>query len=298
MNNESNSLNKNLNIRFSLDQTLAIIVIYNETLEFSETLNSINKSNSKNEKIDVFVYDNTLKKQKFKLKKFNNFNIQYYHDPSNLGISTAYNKGAQIARKMGKSWLLFLDQDTNFDINFIEIIKSEINQFSNINLFAPTLKLSSNTILSPFKFKFFHGTHLKDISPGIHDLRICQPINSGIIIKLESFEKTRGYNEKLKLDFSDHQFLEKFKQIENNFVVINSIGIQNFSAEETNFNKILSRFKHYCDGVLNFETKSIINYSFLHFFLILKIFKQTLKHRSFQFFKIYVNKVRNYKSKE
>jgi hypothetical protein len=289
MNNQSNFTKTNLIERFSLDKVLAIIVVYNEILDFSETLNSLDKSNLKNEKIDVFVYDNSPKKQNFKLSKFNNYDIQYFHDPLNSGISKAYNKGAEIARQMGKSWLLFLDQDTNFGIDFIEKTKLAINQFPRVNLFAPILKLSSKKILSPYNFRLFYGTHLKTISPGLKDLSTCQPINSGIIIKLDSFEETGGYNEKVKLDFSDHQFLEKFKQMENKFVIINSIGIQNFSADETNFMKILSRFKYYCDGALNFETKSAFNYFCLHFFLILKMLKQTIKHRDLQFFKIYVD---------
>ena len=42
------------------------------------------------------------------------FRIHYISDPTNPGVSKAYNVGFELARQLNKKWLLLLDQDTVF----------------------------------------------------------------------------------------------------------------------------------------------------------------------------------------
>lgn len=275
------------------NSTLAVIVIYNERIEDSESLNSLDRAYSSNIKMDVLVYDNSKTPQNIENLKFNNFNFSYYHNPNNAGIGTAYNMGGEIALKGRKNWLLLLDQDTNFSSNFFDKMNEAISKNPEIKLFAPILKLSNNVILSPCSFKYFHGSHLKNISPGINYLSKNQPVNSGILVRLETYLKAGGYNEKVKLDYSDHQFIERFKKTEKHYYVINSVGEQNFSGLENDIEKILIRFKYFCTGALNFETNTYYDSFLLHFFLVLKIIKNTVKHKTLNFFKVYFTELSN-----
>ena len=275
------------------DSTLAVIVIYNEMIDASDSLNSLDRAFTSNLKMDVLVYDNSKAPQSIENNKFTKFNFIYYHNPENAGIGAAYNMGGEIAIKRSKKWLLLLDQDTNFATDYFVKMNEASLQNPDIKLFAPILKLSTDTILSPCNFKFYHGSHLKHISPGINALSNNQPINSGIIVRLDAFLKAGGYNEKVKLDYSDHQFIERFKKTEKVYYVINSVGEQNFSGLENDLEKILTRFKYYCNGALHFETNAVYNKYVLHFFLYLKLIKNSVKHKTLGFFKVYFSALSN-----
>lgn len=275
------------------DSTLAVIVIYNELLDDSDSLNSLDRAFTSDNKMDVLVYDNSKTPQNIEDTKFANFNFSYYHNPSNAGIGAAYNMGGEIALKSSKKWLLLLDQDTNFASDYFVKMNEAITNNQEIKLFAPILKLSNNVILSPCSFKYFHGSHLKKISTGINALSSNQPVNSGIMVWLQTFIKADGYNEKVKLDYSDHQFIERLKKTEKYYYVINSIGEQNFSGFENDLNKILIRFKYFCTGAFNFETNAFYETFLLHFFLVLKLIKSSVKHKTLSFFKVYFIELSN-----
>lgn len=277
------------------DSMLAVIVIYNELIDNSESLNSLDSAFTSGNKLDVLVYDNSKTPQNIERTKFVNFNFTYLHNPNNPGLGVAYNKGGEMALKRNKKWLLLLDQDTVFANNFFDKMKEAIVTNPKIKLFAPILMLSNSVILSPCSFRFFHGKHLKEVSPGINSLSNNQPVNSGIIVNLKAFISVGGYNEKVKLDYSDHQFIERFKKIEKNYFVINSIGQQNFSGLEHDLDKILVRFKYFCIGALNFEINRFYDPFLLHFFLILKVIKNSVKHTNLNFFKIYFTEFFNSK---
>ncbi len=273
--------------------TLAVIVIYNELIDDSDSLNSLDRAFMSDKKMDVLVYDNSKTAQNIENTKFVNFNFLYHHNPNNDGIGAAYNLGGEIALKRSKKWLLLLDQDTNFARDyFVKMNEASVHN-PEIKLFAPILKISNSIILSPCRFKCFYGSHLKTISPGINDFSNNQPINSGIMVRLEAFVKAGGYNEKVKLDYSDHQFIERFKKIEKYYYVINSIGEQNFSGLENDLDKILIRFKYFCIGALNFETTTLYKYFLLHLFLVLKLIKKTVKHKTLKFFPVYFIELSN-----
>lgn len=276
-----------------VNDTLAVIVIYNELVDSSESLNSLDKAYPFNLKMDVLVYDNSLVSQNVEKTKFSNYNFLYHHDPKNPGIGTAYNYGAEIALKMNKKWLLLLDQDTFFAQNFLEKMNEATINFSDIALFAPILKINETKLLSPCKFNFY-GKHLKAIKFGRQLFEDNSPINSGILVKLEDFLEVGGYNNKVQLDLSDHQFIERFKVKHKSYVVINSIGLQNFSAIEDNKQKQLVRFGYYCQGVFNFETHITHKKKIMILFLVLKTFKKSVKYKTINFFLILFAQIRVY----
>lgn len=276
-----------------LKKTMAVVVLYNEKINDSQTLISLDRGLDEGEQLDLIIYDNSKAFQEVKNSTFKKFNIKYFHNPKNPGVSLAYNYGAKQAKRLNKQWLLILDQDTMFSTDFLKKMKEAIVNNNEIKLFSPILKLSNDVILSPCSFKYFHGRHLNKVPLGKNALSNNQPVNSGIIVSLDIFMKAGGYNDKVTLDYSDHQFIERFKKIEKNYFVINSVGQQNFSGSEMDIKKVLIRFKYFCSGALNFETNKFYNSFFLHFFLVLKLIKNTVQHRTPNFFKIYFNELSN-----
>lgn len=268
-----------------LDSTIAIVVIYNEKIENSKTLTSLDKGLSDNNILDLIIYDNSKICQEVENINFKKFRIKYIHNPNNPGVSFAYNYGAEQAKKSNKRWLLLLDQDTYFNEDFFEKANTAIAKFNHIKLFAPILKLSNNVILSPCKFSF-HGRHLETITSGNNSFYDNSPLNSGIIVCVNAFLEVGGYNIKVPLDLSDHQFIEKFKQRYKSYFVVNSIGLQNFSAIEDNKQKQIIRFKYYCKGVFNFETNIVFKKQIMILFLVLKTIKKSIKYSTFGFFTI------------
>lgn len=271
--------------------TLAVLVLYNEKLEHSNTFLSLNKAIPNGQTLDLFIHDNSPESQE--INTFEKFNINYVHNPSNPGVSAAYNYGGEFANKKSKKWLLLLDQDTIFNENIFEEYWKSQQDNEGIFLFTPLLKIKENIILSPCKFNFY-GTHLRSINFGINYFKNNSPINSGILVSVNAFYKAGGYNERVALDLSDHQFIERFKMIYKRYFLVNSIGLQNFSAIEDNKEKQLTRFRYYCLGIFNFETQSSLKKVLMIWFLVLKTFKKTITFRTTIFCSILIKELKIY----
>lgn len=264
-----------------IGEILAVVVLYNRRIEESETISSLNKSlASLNETLDLVVYDNSIEKRCESGTIFQHgcFIIHYFHDASNPGVSKAYNFAAQYAKKINKIWILVLDQDTNFPDDAFSTYISAVRLQQSIKLFVPILKLSDDRIISPSRYCFKRGFALKKITFGLHSLNKISPLNSGMLIELEAFSIVGGYNEKVKLDFSDFQFIERFKKTFDHFYVVNVIALHEFSNSESNHSKLNERFVFYCDGAKNCGKDSIVDW--LKYFIVVFARASTLAIRT------------------
>ncbi len=254
-----------------IDHFMAVVVLYNCKIKDSKSLTSINDSLAFYSYIlDVVVYDNSPYSDIENESIFNRkqLTIHYFHDPTNPGVSKAYNFAAKYAEELKKKWLLLMDEDTSFPLESISNYLQAIEQHPDINLFSPILKLRTGTILSPCRYSFKRGFALKQVSAGVNSLKHISPINSGMLISLDAFIKAGGYNEKVRLDFSDFQFIERLKRVSEMFYVINIIALQEFSDEITDVVKLNKRFAFYCDGAKNCEKKSFTD-RFSYFMVVL-----------------------------
>lgn len=234
-----------------IDKILAVVVIYNKDLSESETLISLGTDIDKeNSLLDIFIYDNSNQKQKTDdLKGFNV--LKHFYDGKNVGVSAAYNEGARFAKCKNKEWILLLDQDTSFEIGALKEYLIDIEHNLDVNLLCPIIKVKNGTIFSPFKKVFKRGMVLREVQPIRYSLRKYSPVNSGILVKIDSFLEAGGYNEKVKLDFSDIEFIRRFSKFNKVFKVIDTVCIQDFSNAETNVANLNSRFIFFCQGVKN-----------------------------------------------
>ena len=273
-----------------LDSLLIVLVLYKSDLETSESFQSIEAClKSTNSDVDVFIYDNSPQQLDFSLNRYNS-KIRYVWDSSNPGVSKAYNEGSAFAENDGKKWLLILDQDTEFDSDFLIKYYDACNSNPTLSLFAPILKLNSGEIYSPCTYKFPRTAILKKIDIGITELKNLSLLNSGMLIGTNVFKEVGGYDERLKMDFTDFEFIDRYRKTSNNFFVVDTIGIHGFSGINDKFNASLDRFSRYCQS---FEVMCSIHSGFLEkmtlrIVALLRCIKLAVKFKDTGFISIYL----------
>jgi rhamnosyltransferase len=256
----------------AIDEILGVVVLYNNTVDESITLTSINESLlSYSDFLDVLVYDNSEQSglESGSVFKRGQLRIHYFHDAFNPGISMAYNFGAKYASELKKRWLLLLDQDTSFPLDSISKYLDGIKENPEIRLFAPVLRLSSGKPISPCRYFFKRGFALKRVYLGVNRLENITLLNSGMLIHLEAFLLLGGYNEDVKLDFCDYLFIEKFKKLYSSCVIIDCWCLHDFSDEGRDIGKLNLRYGGYCLDARNCDRESGLDW--VQYFIVVLV---------------------------
>lgn len=278
------------NYQSFLDSLLIVLVLYKSNLETSDSFQSIVACfKASNTSADIFIYDNSP--QRLDFVDIYNLNIHYVWDASNPGVSKAYNEGFNFGRKAGKKWLLLLDQDTEFDSDFLTKYYNSCNENVNISLFAPILRVDSGQIYSPCKYKFPRTSILEKVDPGITYIKNLSLLNSGMLISLSIFQEVGGYDDRLKMDFTDFEFIDRYRKIENIFVVVNTTGRHGFSGFQDELDASLVRFNRYCQSsiVLSLIYSNYFDKLKLIIFALVRAFKLSFKFNFFEFVTIFLN---------
>lgn len=274
-------------------EILIIVVIYNCKIELSESLQSLSRSIelNANEKVDCLIYDNSSERQDY-IPLFRSINILHYeHDQSNGGVSRAYNFGANYARELGKKWLLLVDQDTSFPEKAYGIIDSVVCE-QNGFLYAPVLmSANSSIIFSPSKLILKRGFPVKVAPTGVISLKRFSPINSGLVISLELFSKAGGYNERIKLDFSDFEFIDRLTNETETLFVLPFVAFHDLSsAEKKSLSSACFRYSSYCTGALEYSRGKLKDMLILGLVCFARQATLCLKYRTTAFIDIFLQK--------
>lgn len=269
------------------EQTLIILVMYNCNLENSDAYKSLIESN-KDKKLHILIYNNS---PEIKIEQTINTNHQteIINDNSNAGVSKAYNYGAKRAKEQKLTWILLVDQDTIFPKHFFEETKEYISQFPGEKLFAPILN-SNNSYLSPCYFKYNRGKISTNVTIGLNNFNNKSLLNSGLLIDVTTYLEIGGYNEKIKLDFSDFYFIVKFQKTHKYFVLTSATCEHHLSASETNLEKQLIRFEYYCGGALEYG-KSLNQVFQIYLLIIFRTLLLSLKQQTFRYFIVLKNQI-------
>lgn len=269
----------------NLEKIIAVLVLYNSTLEESKSFNTLLKAiNSNREKLTLVVYNNSPLYWSYDNKSFLGLEIININDNSNSGVSKAYNTAYSHALKLEKEYILLLDQDTTLPVSFFEsFLKSEsIYRKKNLGIYSPLI-MNDSELLSPANFFLFTSKKIKKISEGLHKLRGKAIINSGLIISTNLFQLVGGYNEKIKLDFSDFYFIKKVLKFEKNVVIFNSKCLHSLSSEEeVSCKSALNRFGYYLEGAKYYSKSFKLMYG-LKLWVILRSLKLSLKYKTIEF---------------
>ena len=271
-----------------IDDTLFVLVLYKLELRQSKSFNSLlDQLKDSISTVTFLIYDNSPESlYDSKNYQFSNIKLHYIHDKNNSGVSKAYNEGFELAKKLNKKWILLLDQDTNLSKNLICDYYTSIIKYPEIHLFVPMLK-QDDRILSPCRFVFNRGVSFAHFLPGLHAFNKISVLNSGMLISTESFSKVGGFNEKIKLDFADFYFINKYKKKYHSFVVTNTTCIHELSSNEKNVDNILVRFKYYCQGA-RIYSEDILKFSNLLLLVFYRTIKLTFIHKKVSFIKEFI----------
>jgi GT2 family glycosyltransferase len=257
---------------------------YNESITFIDLYNSYIESKISDKRLDIFIFDNTDLNNweiSYNAKKLNNISLHYFHDVTNPGISYAYNKIAEYAVKNGFSHIVFLDQDTHLPIDFYDQYCNSILG-NNIQIAAPII-MNGDHIFSPSKYRNYRSINLRAVNEFQLDLRNHTCINSGLLIHTSLFFQSGGYNNDLRLDFCDHEFIRRVSKYADKLVVLPVKLKQSFSTEVNSLDKAVFRYKIFLKDLLSL--KKINNSgSKLFFFIDLPhLIRLTLQYKTFKF---------------
>jgi GT2 family glycosyltransferase len=270
-----------------IDSLAVIIVVYNTNLEASQSFKAVKGMPRKGESLELIVYDNSKKPQQ--PIEHPGLRITYFHDPDNPGVSKAYNVAAAHAMANRKEWILLLDQDTTMPATLLGSYTTAIGRHPEIKLFVPILKLQNGKIFSPCSYRFKRGFYLTSLVSGIHSLNKLAPVNSGMLIDLKAFHKVGGYNEKVKLDFSDFQFIERFRSVYSTFYVMDVVCEQDFSDDDISFTSQAKRFRYYCEGAGNIEKDGAWDWIQYNTFVLLRAMRLTIRYGKGGFLGTYIS---------
>lgn len=265
---------------------LLILVLFNKSIANLKVLNSANKTNISRQ--DIFIYDNSLNPQF--IPDIEGFNIIYQHNSNNVGVSKAYNIGQLHARELKCEAVILLDQDTDFHLDYLLTYKDAYLKYGDTYLYAPVIcNADALKVYSPSQINNFVGKAqvLDDFNfSEKYNLNDKSVINSGLFVPMAVFDKIGGFNENIKLDFSDYYFIEKYKKI-NNILIILKLHIKHsISGDEgKNFYKELNRYKYYCNGAKELSISLKISVTWAP---IRRLLRLILKYKSFKFISIYL----------
>lgn len=249
---------------------LLIIVLYKKSINELFYLNNIKQE------LDVLIYDNSPERQEAPS------DIYYYHNPLNVGVSAAYNYGIDLAEKIGKKYVVLLDQDTVFDTEKLSYYKKAALKYGEDYIYAPICK-NGDKIYSPF-IEDRIGNHCQSKSDfvykSVYDLKGKSLINSGLMIPLKIIKEVGKFNENIKLDFSDIYFIELYKR-KHQFIILLDVYLEHrLSGDEgKNKNKELNRFKYYCNGAREY-LKSTENPSRIKKMVLFRMIRLIAKYKS------------------
>jgi rhamnosyltransferase len=267
-----------------------VIVLYKCELINSSSYNSITNSLIKNNKqAKLLVWDNSPFPHLILPPNLPWIDILYNHSKENRGVSLAYNYAAECASASGYEWIGLLDQDTVFSEDFILKIEESILNRINVKLFVPIIKFEDGKPFSPSRYKFKRG-YSCELSHGLYSLYEFIPINSGMIINVCTFKECGGYNNDVWLDFSDCQFIERFRLVDSNFCVIDSIAYQDFSNNEPNLDTLTNRFSIFCECARASQKNNFMDYFGFFYTTLRHTLALSFRTRSISFFSIFMNK--------
>ncbi len=261
---------------------LIVTVIYNQKITDTNVYKTL-----LSEKEAVYIYDNSPGPQPVdNLSE----NWIYISDPSNPGLSAAYNKAAEYAASNGYDWILISDQDTIYPEEALELYRMYIVKHNAPRMFIPKVKISDNIYLSPVKQRLYLARTTPTMPPdGEIELRKYAVINSGILVATDSFISCGGYNEKVFLDFSDFQFIERFENLYKRAYVTDIICQQDFSDKSDKKEKKLSRFEMFCLSLKGYECVRK-NKFFIHMAVLRRAIALSVKIRSLKPIKILIRR--------
>jgi rhamnosyltransferase len=163
------------------------------------------------EKTSIVFIDNTpeLINQELVSISKSNYNITYLPQKENRGIAEAQNIGIVAVKKMnGMHYVLFLDQDTNIENGFIDIM---INEYLRIYKLGVSIAALGPTPLNEKTLKKYKQEPTSHKNKGDQFYKPSVLVSSGMFICLETLFDVGLMDSELFIDFVDFDWCWRAK---------------------------------------------------------------------------------------
>ena len=262
-----------------------IMVIYKSQLGRSEVYRTLLKGANFE---SFMVYDNSPASYNFNQSELPD-NAVYIRDIDNGGVSRAYNVGAQYASEQGFTHVLLLDQDTSFPPEAFEVYKKYAN---TQHICAPILQMKNGAPFSPCVRRGLR-TRAVSLSDGNYSLQEYSPVNSGMCIPLATFFSAGRYNEKVKLDFADFEFISRCRKVCETLTILPIKAIQDFSNDEKNLDKLFARYVLYLESASATRWETLQEKIMFHIEVLKHTVALTRRTETFLFLRQYIRMLFN-----
>lgn len=256
-----------------------------ECESFTSLLASFDNDHADTE-INIFIFDNTdLQDWVLTAPEYPpHVKLNYVHYQNNPGIAFAYNYIADIAKGNKFEWLVFLDQDSNLPNKAYKVYEKFASENSQ-GIAAPKV-FANNKLISPSYYRFFRSSLISEPLEDSLKFNNVTCINSGLMVHVSDYFRAGGYSEKLRLDFCDHEFIERASKKIDKLHLLNFRLDQNFSTDTNDLEKALFRYRLFLKDLKAY--REIHHNSKLIFFTVdlPHLLRLTAQYKTFAFLKV------------
>jgi rhamnosyltransferase len=128
-------------------------------------------------------------------------NVALTVNNENVGVAGAFNQAARMAIDQGHSWLLLMDQDAVAPAGLVRHLMLAVERWRGTRLPA---------VLCPISVDRDPSGHQSAVPHADRAVEAC--MNAGSIVRLAAWEAVGGYDERLFLDYVDHDFCFRCRQ--------------------------------------------------------------------------------------
>jgi GT2 family glycosyltransferase len=255
---------------------LAVVVLYKCSINQSSTCISMRAQDAYDrDAISILIYDNSPIGDADDLPP----NWVYVSDPTNKGLSAAYNHAISQAKLSGAHWLLLLDQDSNLPRNFLADLQGDVvlcQEKSEIVAIVPIV-FSNQRQVSPIRPMLgldrpYEGTQTATSV-------WLTAINSAAAIRVSFVESIGGFSNDFWLDYLDHWLFRRIYDTAHLVYVSNMKIDHNLSVANFNQGLEVSRYKNVLTAEAAFTNECLPIYWRL--ILTLRLIARAIKHAIF-----------------
>ena len=196
----------------------AVLVVYNKPLALSSSFQSALKEPD----VQLLVVDNSTDESLSNQEEARQAGAWFLSMDGNRGLSRAYNAAFDYLKTKAGDWVVLLDDDTTVPAAYWK----QLRQQNPDAVLLPVVRTSEGRMISPAEMRHDipHPAHSWD------SIEHITGINSGMAIPKQVADSYR-YDERLFLDFIDHQFLKDMRETGHRIRVLPADLKQDFSAE-------------------------------------------------------------------
>lgn len=208
----------------------AVMVVYNKRLAECPSFRSAKRQSN----VQLLVVDNSTDELVQNQEEARKAGAWFLSMNGNYGLSRAYNAAFDVLREKPGDWIVLLDDDTEIPDDYWLQLRME----SPDAVLLPVVMTANGKMISPAEMK--HDIpHMVKSSESIREIT---GINSGMAIP-KQLADSYFYDERLFLDYVDHQFLKDIKKSGEKIRILPVYLKQNFSVDILDLAPAIRRLK-------------------------------------------------------